>query len=115
MLNVFFTDFDFDLLVMNDNKVYDIMSVLYSVKSVLDIDVTYSDLSEVSKLSDNNIEEFFICSSFMFAKSGKNEIYSQGYNEDGQLGRGFRSKESLIPEKVDYFSYNNTVDGTANF
>ena len=72
----FYKYFDFESLVMNDNKVYDIINVLYSVKSVLDTDVAYSDLSEVSKLSDKNIEEFFNCSSFMFARSETNEIYS---------------------------------------
>ena len=92
------------LFVTNDDKVYGIGL------PVLGIDIMKIGTKRVSKpqeltlLNGKCIKEFYVGGNFFLALSQDKKLFSWGYNDHGQLGRGYTSDKFEKPEEIEFFT-----------
>ena len=97
------------IFVMNDNKVYCIGNNHGELG--LGNDKRVTEFTLIKELCDQNIEEFFEGYDYMFARNNKNQIFSWGHNDDGQLAQGYRSNNQYVkPKKINFFDNKNIIE-----
>ena len=99
----FYKSFEFEFLVMNDNKVY-VTGIDWRGKLAQGKIDKCPVLTEIEELSGKRIEGFFEGRDVMFARSDTNEIFSWGWNEEGLLGKEFKSFEFFKPGIIGFFT-----------
>ena len=102
-IKCFYKSKSFEFIVMNDNKVF-VIGIDFDGKLGLGHIDQCHVFTEIRELSDKMIEDFFEGEDCMFAKSKTNQIYSWGENDHGQLGRGFKSNDVVVPGIIKFFT-----------
>ena len=112
----FYKSKEFEFLVINDFKVF---VFGHDADGRLGLgNVNYClNLTEITDLSGNQIEEFYEGNNCMFAKSETNCVYSWGKNHHGQLGRGTIDSffQDMKPKKCDFLSNKNIIEIICGF
>ena len=99
------------IFVTKDDKVYG-LGLNISGRLGLGHTITIEECTEIKELSKQKIKGIFNGLTFMLALNEGNHIFGWGENDQGQLGRGYKSRlsERLKPQKIDFPSVEKIID-----
>ena len=111
----FFKSSQFEFLVMSDNKVFVIGMDMFGQLGLGNIHHAHV-LTEIKELSVESIDNFFNGYFCIYARNEKGHIFSWGWNEQGQLGRGYKCPEfNLKPERNEHLANKNIIEIVYNY